>query len=284
MAAVNAATASERKCGVCGDHSNAACSGCKKVFYCGPAHQRQDWPSHKQVCGQLAAAAAASPAVELPAAAAAAVAERTRTPPISPDDATALGKELLAAIKAKNVPECLRLVGAGADLAVRDKDGDTALLLACMWSPPEVSLAIMECPGVEIDARNRYEDTPLMLASGSGLAPVVAALLSKRADINAVDKYGQTALYWACDWSHAATALHLIEAGANVNKGKYKPLSHPNVNAPPMAAVKAALLARGAVVAVGSARRNSRRNGRTSRRNRSNRRNRRNNRKQTRRN
>jgi len=159
---------------------------------------------------------------------------------------TAFGKELLAATRAKNAPECLRLVGLRADLTVKDDNEDAALALACWSSLPDVALAIIKCPGVEIDARNRYGNTPLMYASARGLVPVVAALLSKGADINAVNKGGETALFFACSNSQSATALQLIEAGANVNPAKYKPLSRPAVNCPEMAAVKTALLARGA--------------------------------------
>jgi len=220
-------------------------------------------------------------------AAKAAAAARARTPPISPAAATALGKELLGAIEAEDVSKCLRLVGARADLTVKGSGGDAALANACYLSLPEVALAIIYCPGVEIDARNKDGITPLMWASSRGLTPVVTALLSMGADINTVDEGGLTALYFACAYSQSATALHLINAGADVNPAKHNPLSLSKVDTPAMAAVKAALLAHGAVVAVAPARRNSRRNGRTSRRNRSNRsnrRNRRNNRKQTRRN
>ena len=200
-------------------------------------------------------------------AAKAAAAARARTPPISPEDATALGYQLLVAIETEDVNKCLGLVGAGADLTVKDSLGDAALANACYYSLPDVAFAIIECPGVKIDARNNAGITPLMWASRSGLTHVVAALLSMGAGINAVDEGGLTALYFACAYSQSATALHLIEAGADVNPAKHNPLSHPAVNTPAMAAVKAALLARGTVVAVAPARRNSRRNGRTSRRN-----------------
>jgi len=168
-------------------------------------------------------------------------------PPISPDAATAMGKELLAAIDAKNVPECLRLVGARADLTVKDEYGNTALALACDKKLSEVALAILNVPGVMIDAKDSNGITPLIFASKQNIISVVAALLGKGADINAVTNRGSTALYLACSHSHAATALHLIDNGADVNAGSVKPLSAPAVDTAPMAAVKAALLARGAI-------------------------------------
>jgi len=42
----------EKKCVVCGKGGPEvkACSQCKKVYYCGKDHQRDDWKSHKKNC------------------------------------------------------------------------------------------------------------------------------------------------------------------------------------------------------------------------------------------
>jgi len=38
-------------CALCGSPNNLkACSGCRKIFYCGLEHQKQDWPTHKPEC------------------------------------------------------------------------------------------------------------------------------------------------------------------------------------------------------------------------------------------
>jgi TPR repeat protein len=37
-------------CAVCGSPNAAVCARCRLVGYCGAAHQRKDWPSHKAVC------------------------------------------------------------------------------------------------------------------------------------------------------------------------------------------------------------------------------------------
>jgi TPR repeat protein len=64
-------------CAVCGSPNAAVCARCRRVGYCGAAHQREDWPAHKAVCRKgefgvvpvlsweqrmLAEAAAAAPA------------------------------------------------------------------------------------------------------------------------------------------------------------------------------------------------------------------------------
>ncbi|KAG8036002.1 hypothetical protein G9C98_004581 [Cotesia typhae] len=38
------------KCGVCQSEAKHRCTGCKIKFYCSAAHQRDDWPVHKQTC------------------------------------------------------------------------------------------------------------------------------------------------------------------------------------------------------------------------------------------
>jgi len=35
---------------VCGSSNAAVCARCRLVGYCGAAHQRKDWPTHKAVC------------------------------------------------------------------------------------------------------------------------------------------------------------------------------------------------------------------------------------------
>ena len=37
-------------CAVCGSSNAAVCARCRLVGYCGAAHQRKDWPTHKAVC------------------------------------------------------------------------------------------------------------------------------------------------------------------------------------------------------------------------------------------
>lgn len=58
----------DESCGVCGQPSEAKCSRCRVVNYCGPECQRLDWKSHKRVCaGKTASSssrAAAAPSAQ----------------------------------------------------------------------------------------------------------------------------------------------------------------------------------------------------------------------------
>ena len=40
----------EKRCNKCGDAAGNLCAGCKLVYYCGSAHQKEDWQYHKAFC------------------------------------------------------------------------------------------------------------------------------------------------------------------------------------------------------------------------------------------
>jgi len=68
--------------------------------------------------------------------------------------------------------------------------------------------------GVDVDVRNLFGWTPLMLAVGEGHAPIVSLLLSAGADVKAVNNFGASALAYAALRGECLTIQVLIEAGA----------------------------------------------------------------------
>ena len=60
-------------------------------------------------------------------------------------------------------------------------------------------------------------DRRLVDAARDRDAAAVAALLKQKADVNAPDPDGATALHWAAHWNEVETADRLLRAGANVN-------------------------------------------------------------------
>lgn len=44
---------SKRNCSICSIDSSMVCSKCKLVSYCSKEHQKEDWPTHKEVCFPL---------------------------------------------------------------------------------------------------------------------------------------------------------------------------------------------------------------------------------------
>ena len=69
--------------------------------------------------------------------------------------------------------------------------------------------------GLDVDARDRYGQTALMLAAHRGDRDLVDALIAAGADLNATGKYHLSALMLAIVAGHPAVALALARAGAD---------------------------------------------------------------------
>jgi ankyrin repeat protein len=72
--------------------------------------------------------------------------------------------------------------------------------------------------GVNINGRDRYGQTGLMLAARAGHREVVEALVERRADLNVTAKFGLSALMLAVVAGHAQIARILARAGADLSK------------------------------------------------------------------
>jgi hypothetical protein len=68
--------------------------------------------------------------------------------------------------------------------------------------------------GADVNARGRYQMTPLFKAAERGNAEIVRLLLERGADVNVKDTfYNATPLTWALDKSHVEVVRALIEKG-----------------------------------------------------------------------
>lgn len=70
--------------------------------------------------------------------------------------------------------------------------------------------------GIEVDSRDRYGQTGLMLAAHAGHGEVVATLIAHGAGLDRTAKFGLSALMLAIVAGHAAVARLLAEAGADL--------------------------------------------------------------------
>ena len=68
--------------------------------------------------------------------------------------------------------------------------------------------------GADVNVRNRWGETALLWASYVGHTEVVELLIEKGADINVLDNNGYTALMWASKKGHTEVVKLLKEAGA----------------------------------------------------------------------
>jgi len=68
-----------------------------------------------------------------------------------------------------------------------------------------------------VEARDKYNQTPLYFAVHEGAPDVLAALLKAGADVNAKFSQGRTALHDAVKRDKPALVTALLQAGAEVN-------------------------------------------------------------------
>src|SRR5437763_940845 len=91
----------------------------------------------------------------------------------------------------------------------------------------EVTRLLLE-RGADIQPRDRWGRTPLMVAAKAGNKEMVELLLGWEADVNARDQRGYTALMYAAWKGHADIVRVLIDRGADVrsvdNETGYTPV------------------------------------------------------------
>ena len=71
--------------------------------------------------------------------------------------------------------------------------------------------------GIDVDTRDRYGQTALMLAAHAGHREVVETLIAHRANLNFTAKFGLSALMLALVAGHAEVARLLAKAGADLS-------------------------------------------------------------------
>ena len=110
-----------------------------------------------------------------------------------------------------------RLVELGADVNARDKFGMTALMMALDSTNPEVIDLLVKL-GADVNARDTsLGRTILMLAAQGNNTELIERLVRLGADVNARDKYQRrTALMWAARFGSLEVIERLVKLGADV--------------------------------------------------------------------
>ncbi len=102
----------------------------------------------------------------------------------------------------------------GFDPNQPDPKGQTGLILALREPSPRVAKVLIASPRVNVDAANRSDETPLMMAALKGQQEYVNLLLARDA---AVNKPGWAPLHYAATNGHVAIMKQLLEQSAFID-------------------------------------------------------------------
>jgi len=115
-----------------------------------------------------------------------------------------------------NLNEVKYLVFCGAKVNAKTKYGETPLMMASEEGHLEIVKFLMD-NGAKVNAKTKYGETPLMMAAKSGHLEIVKLLVSKGVDLKVQDYGRYTPLHWAAFWGHIDVVKFLLDNGMDVN-------------------------------------------------------------------
>lgn len=121
------------------------------------------------------------------------------------------------------------LIDAGANLNIRDYEGQTALMHAIEENLQAPTANILRARGADINAPDKSGMTILMLAvrkiaDNAVFLKFLHELIANDVNFDAVDKWGKTALIHALELKDSVheKAVHLLQMGANPHTGRHQ--------------------------------------------------------------
>jgi ankyrin repeat protein len=127
---------------------------------------------------------------------------------------------LLAAAAAGDRDGILATIKAGANANARDAGKNTPLILIAdqsLFGKERQIVEALVAAKADVNAANKDGITALMAASAAGRDGMVRLLLQNGAKVNARDTDGWAALSYAADGGESSVVKELIEAEADVN-------------------------------------------------------------------
>ncbi|KAG1664676.1 Kinase D-interacting substrate [Nymphon striatum] len=97
-----------------------------------------------------------------------------------------------------------------------DKDGCTALTIACKHGNNVIVKALLSC-GAYVNLCDRNGDTNLIHAVKAGHVEVVSSLIGKYADVDVQGADKKTALYWSAEKCHVTISKILLSANPDID-------------------------------------------------------------------
>ena len=135
--------------------------------------------------------------------------------------------DFFRAIKLDDGNTVTQLINRGFDANTPDPSGEFALALAIREPAPKVVAALLRWPKIDVEVRNRADESPLMMAAFTGDLALCKQLIAKDADVN---KPGWAPLHYAATKGHVAVIRLLLDEHAYIDA------SSPNGSTPLMMA------------------------------------------------
>ncbi|SFW14274.1 ankyrin repeat domain-containing protein [Nitrosovibrio sp. Nv17] len=122
-------------------------------------------------------------------------------------------EDLRSAVETENLPDIARLLARGADPDTPDERGNTLLMVAIRHKNTRLVDLLIDA-GARLNLRNRHGETAIMLASYGGLYDVVKKLYLRGAEVN---HPGWNPLLYAATSGHPKIVRLLLEGGVPVD-------------------------------------------------------------------
>lgn len=135
--------------------------------------------------------------------------------------------DFFTAIKRDDAPKVSELLRRGFDVNTLSPEAEHGLLLAIREPSPKVISLLLSREKIDVNPRNRNDETPLMLAAIKGQTGLAQQLIDKGADVN---QPGWTPLHYASTHGHIELMNLLLEHHAYIDAAS------PNESTPLMMA------------------------------------------------
>ncbi len=123
-------------------------------------------------------------------------------------------EDFFSAVRRDDGAEVSALIRQGFDANVRDPKGEHALHLATRDNATKVIAALLRWDKIDVEPRNKADESPLMLASLGGYLETVKLLIERGADVN---KPGWAPLHYAATRGHLEVMNLLLERNAYID-------------------------------------------------------------------
>ncbi|KAI6170532.1 Serine/threonine-protein phosphatase 6 regulatory ankyrin repeat subunit B [Aphelenchoides bicaudatus] len=119
--------------------------------------------------------------------------------------------------------ECVRtLLNSGSDISHQDRDGVTALHIACQFGRYETAKTLIDKSPHLINVTDNYNRYPIHYAAWNGRCDIIKLLLESNADVNSLTRSSESALYLASKVGNVECARILLSNGADINRQTYQ--------------------------------------------------------------